>query len=42
MASNGGYSLKDDGSYVKPEMVVTLPDSIPPPKNGPMEAVDEV
>jgi len=27
---------------MKPEMVTSIPDVIPPPKPGPLEAVDEV
>jgi len=42
VASNGGYVLKDDSHYVKPEMVTKLPEKIPPPKGGPIEVVDEV
>ncbi len=29
-------------NYIKPEMVSSIPDVIPPPKQGPLEAVDEV
>jgi hypothetical protein len=27
---------------MKPEMVSAIPDVIPPPKQGPLEAIDEV
>jgi hypothetical protein len=27
---------------MKPEMVASIPDVIPPPKQGPLEAIDEV
>ena len=42
VASNGGYVLRDDSHYVRPEMVSKLPDKMPAPKSGPLEAVDEV
>ncbi len=42
MASNGGYALKDDSHYIKPEMVSKIPDVIAGPKPGPVEVVDEV
>jgi hypothetical protein len=34
--------LRDDSHYVKPEMVSKLPGTMPAPKAGPLEAVDEV
>jgi hypothetical protein len=37
-----GYTLKDDSHYVRPEMVTQLPASIPPPKAGPAEVVEEI
>jgi hypothetical protein len=42
VASNGGYSVKDDGNYIKPEMVTQLPDANKIPEAGPQEAADEV
>ncbi len=42
VASNGGYSLKDDAGYVKPEMVLKIADVVKPPMPGPLEAVSEV
>ena len=42
VANNGGYSLKDDTGFVKPEMVMKLADVIHPPMPGPVEAVNEV
>ena len=41
-ASNGGYSLKEGVSYMKPEMVGKLSEQIRPPMPGPLEAVNEV
>jgi hypothetical protein len=42
VASNGGYTLKDNVNYLKPEMVMKLADEIRPPQLGPLEAVNEV
>jgi len=43
VASNEKYRLIEDGrNFIKPEMVASIPDVIPPPKPGPLEAVDEV
>jgi hypothetical protein len=42
VASNGGYSLRDDAGYVKPEMVMKLAEVVKPPMPGPLEAVSEV
>lgn len=44
VANNEKYKLIEDGriNFIKPEMVVSIPDVIPPPKPGPLEAVDEV
>jgi len=41
-ASNGGYVLKDDSHYVKPQMVTKLPERMEAPKGGPIEVVEEV
>lgn len=42
VASNGGYSLKDEAGFVKPEMVMKLADEVKPPMKGPLEAANEV
>ena len=42
VASNGGYSIKDEAGFVKPEMVMKLADEVKPPRQGPLEAVNEV
>jgi hypothetical protein len=44
VANNEKYKLIEDGrvNFIKPEMVVSIPDVILPPKPGPLEAVDEV
>ena len=36
------YTIPDNANYVKPEMVVQLPEVHLLPKPGPLEAVDEV
>lgn len=42
VASNGGYSLKDESNYIQPEFVTKLPDTIPTPKPGPQEVAEEI
>lgn len=44
VASNAKYTINENNgvNYIKPEMVSSIPDVIPPPKPGPLEAVDEV
>ena len=42
VASNGGYSLKDESGFMKPEMVMKLADEVKLPMPGPLEAVNEV
>jgi molybdopterin-guanine dinucleotide biosynthesis protein A len=44
VASNAKYTINENNgvNYIKPEMVSNIPDIIPPPKQGPLEAVDEV
>jgi hypothetical protein len=41
-ASTGGYIIKDDSHYIKPEMVSQIPNTHAPPAPGPVEVVDEV
>ena len=41
-ASNKAYTLPDNASYIKPEMVTRLPEVINAPKAGPLEPVEEV
>jgi hypothetical protein len=42
VGNTGKYTLPENVSFMKPEMVTSIPDVIPPPKPGPLEAVDEV
>ena len=32
----------ENQNFIKPEMVSNIPDVIPPPAKGPLEAIDEV
>ena len=41
-ASNKAYTLPDNASFIKPEMVIRLPENINPPQAGPLEPVEEV
>ena len=41
-ASAGGYVLKDDSHYIKPEVVSHIPNVHPPSVPGPLEIVEEV
>ena len=41
-ASAGGYVIKDDSHYIKPEMVSQIPNTHAPAARGPVEVVDEV
>jgi hypothetical protein len=36
------YTIPENANYVKPEMVIQLPEVHLPPKPGPLEAVEEV
>ena len=42
VASTGGYVLKDDSHYIKPEVVSKIPNIHAPPAPGPVEVVEEV
>merc|ERR1719362_1544647 len=42
VANTGKYTYPQGQSFMKPEMVVSIPDVIPPPKPGPLEAIDEI
>lgn len=40
--SNGGYAIKNENNFIKPQMVTKLPAKMSPPAPGPLEAVEEV
>lgn len=44
VGNNAKYTVPDalGVNFIKPEMVTNIPDVIPPPLPGPLEAVDEV
>ena len=42
VANTAKYTLPENQNFIKPEMVSNIPDVIPPPKPGPLEAIDEV